>query len=86
MNNMKVLVKRIEKDEKECYPFESGWVTVIVGGENLNEDSVGEFLYSKGVNVGDYSGAPGQYYQHTYFRMNPNQTRAKIRINFGYDV
>jgi len=83
---MKILAKRIDKDDKECYPFESGWVTVIVKGKELEEDSVGEFLYQNNVNAGDYYSGPGCYFQHTYFRTNTNRTRARIRINYGYDV
>jgi hypothetical protein len=86
MNDMKILAKRIDKDFKECYPFESGWVTVIVQGVDLDEDNVSEFLYQNDVNVGDCHGEAGQYFQHTYFRTNPNKTRARISINYGYDV
>ena len=86
MNDMKILAKRVDKDFEECMPFESGWVTVIVQGVDLDEESVGEFLYQNSVNVGNYSGEAGQYFQHTYFRTNLNKTRARIRINYGYDV
>lgn len=85
-NKMRILVKRIDKNDRECYPYESGWITVIVKGENLDTDSVEDFLYHNGVNMGDYHGGPGQYFQSTYFRTNNSKTRAKVHINFGYDV
>jgi hypothetical protein len=86
MEQMRILAKRIDKNYTECMPFDSGWVTVIVKGVDLNEDNVGEFLYHNSVNVGDYHGESGQYFQNTYWRFNASKTRARIHINYGYDV
>ena len=82
---MEIVTKRIKKYDR-YEPCDSGMVTIIVKGDNLDPDEVAEFLYNNNINVGNVCGDVGQYFQHSYWKMNPNKTRMRFHINFGYDV